>query len=385
MYSQGCNLPLTVSPHDTCRCPSAVSIKAVRLMDKIAYDKIIRRLRGEPDDTAQADGPSPGLEWFTWGVEPFEYREAQKLKSRLLRDYSGLSLEEAIPGEEVVTSSGPCWRITTQNRVEIEVACPELSRHKILSDLKLIYGIGKIKEKQLREAGVNSIADLLNHSRYGSSAALLIELIEREQTGALIDWILRWYPRSHPLSFFVSGFHRGEDFLLLDIETMGLFTRPIILIGVAALQGEDFIINQYLLRDIGEEPAALEAVLRHLATRSAFVTFNGRTFDLPYIQERLFYYGMRADIDRPHFDVLPFSRRCWGECAPNCRLVTLEKFLFGTDRSDDVPSALVPEFYETYMKTGNPGPLIPIVEHNRQDIITLARLFSRLNREWGDG
>jgi len=112
------------------------------------------------------------------------------------------------------------------------------------------------------------------------------------------------------------------------------------------------------------------------------VTFNGRTFDIPYIRERLAYYGIRANLERPHFDVLHFSRRAWRDCVPDCKLTTLERCFFGIQREDDVPSAMVPEFYESYMRTGNPGPLVPIVEHNRRDLLTLASLFSKLHEEW---
>jgi hypothetical protein len=34
-----------------------------------------------------------------------------------------------------------------------------------------------------------------------------------------------------------------------------------------------------------------------------------------------------------------------------------------------------PEFYETYLRTGNCGPLVPIIEHNKQDVVSLALLF----------
>jgi len=33
------------------------------------------------------------------------------------------------------------------------------------------------------------------------------------------------------------------------------------------------------------------------------------------------------------------------------------------------------------MNTGNVGPLVPIVEHNKIDIITLARILSKLNED----
>ena len=164
---------------------------------------------------------------------------------------------------------------------------------------------------------------------------------------------------------------------------MGLFTRPIILFGIAQVSGDRILINQYLLRNIKEEPAALMGFLSHINEDSVFITFNGRTFDIPYVRERLAYYRMRGDLEKPHFDILHFSKRAWRERVPNCRLNTLEKYLLGITRKDDVPSALVPDFYETYMRSKNVGPLIPIIEHNKQDLVALANIFSKLHEEWG--
>ena len=80
----------------------------------------------------------------------------------------------------------------------------------------------------------------------------------------------------------------------------------------------------------------------------------------------------------PHFDVLHFSRRQWKDQFPSLRLSALEREILGITRNDDVPGQMVPEFYETYLRTGNCGPLVPIVEHNRQDVVSLALLFFHL-------
>jgi uncharacterized protein YprB with RNaseH-like and TPR domain len=93
---------------------------------------------------------------------------------------------------------------------------------------------------------------------------------------------------------------------------------------------------------------------------------------------------MPGVIDNTHFDMLHFARRRFRE-LPDARLLTIEKHLIGESRCDDVPGAMVPEFYDYYLRTGNPGPLVPIVEHNRRDIVTLARLFARLCEEEAGG
>jgi uncharacterized protein YprB with RNaseH-like and TPR domain len=42
---------------------------------------------------------------------------------------------------------------------------------------------------------------------------------------------------------------------------------------------------------------------------------------------------------------------------------------------------MVPEFYEAYLRSGNCGPLVPILDHNRQDVVSLALLFFHLVEE----
>ena len=46
----------------------------------------------------------------------------------------------------------------------------------------------------------------------------------------------------------------------------------------------------------------------------------------------------------------------------------------GIKREINIPGALVPHFYDTYLRTKNPGPLVAIVEHNKQDLLTLGTL-----------
>ncbi len=320
--------------------------------------------------------------FFYTEMDEGQYREAQRLKRRLLRECDGIRLEDVIPGEVIQTDRGSCYLVRNRSSLRLPALDPARVRKTILSDLKLIYGIGEATEKVLKGQGYGTIEDLADHPRFGRAAREFLKVMDRQDTSRLLAWIGRWFQKSHPLAFLASGFHRDDDFIILDIETLGIFLRPIILLGVARIEGQDLTIRQYLIRDIEEEPAALAGLLSLLDGVRAFITFNGRAFDIPYIRDRLAYYRMPGDLERSHFDVLHFSRRAWRGQFPDCRLTTLERHLFGIERTDDVPSSLVPEFYETYMRTGNPGPLIPIVEHNRMDLVTLANLFSRLHEEW---
>ncbi len=317
-----------------------------------------------------------------YGITTNEYQQAQRLKQKLLNQYQGKRLESVLSGEGIENEMGSCYRIVNSAQLDSMAIDTDCARRRIISELKLIHGIGGVTEQILKEQGIVTIEDLHDHPRFGSEAKKFLSLINKGNQREIIEWLIHWLPRSHPLVLFSSGLHKSEDYVVIDIETMGLFTRPIVLFGVAQLGKGKIVINQYLLRDITEEPAALIGLLSHVMPDSTFITFNGRAFDLPYIKERLAYYGIDGDLERPHFDMLHFSRRAWKNSMPDCRLSTLEKHLFRTIRADDVPSALVPEFYETYLRTGNVGPLVPIIDHNRQDLISLANVFFRLHEEW---
>ncbi len=311
------------------------------------------------------------------GVDAF--RNAEKIKKELIQSYDGYTIEEAIPGKVIENEAGCCYYISHQKDFSIEPIAPVVIREMIISELKLIRGIGPVTAEKLRQEGYSSIETLCDHPRFGSEARRCLEIIDRGDLTDLLNLLTQWLPKSHPLILLTSGLHRVEDYLVVDIESMGIFTRPIILIGVAQIRGRKIYLHQYLIRNIEEEAAGLVGFLSHINEQTVFITFNGLAFDIPSIKQRMAYYCIDGDLERPHFDALYFTRRIFGKFVPNCQLTTLERCLFGTVRKNDIPSALVPEFYETYLLHKNCGPLVPIVEHNLQDLISLASIFARLH------
>ena len=176
----------------------------------------------------------------------------------------------------------------------------------------------------------------------------------------------------------LAGFCKNENLAIIDIETLGLsFENPIILLGIANIRKNRTCIHQFLLRDISDELGAIWSFLSHVENGSTLMTYNGRRFDIPYIKQRLSYHGKEASLNNHHFDILHFTWRALGKKLPNCRLGTVEKY-FGLQRRTNIPGALAPHFYYTYLKTRNVGPLVAIVKHNKQDLINLGIIVSRL-------
>jgi uncharacterized protein YprB with RNaseH-like and TPR domain len=325
------------------------------------------------------DGNVFGTNLFRSCLKLSEQSDAHQLLAGLLERYRDRPFEEVFSGTIEENEAGSSFLIRSRYPVEKAQIDPVEYFEKIWHDLTLVHGIGEVTQRRLKARGYATIRDLARHPRFRPAAGTVIRKLEDATSAGVMELVGSRHQRSHPIVLGAAGFHEPEDFVFVDIETLGLFSRPIILICVGTIEGRHLAISQYLLRSVDEEPAALIAALGHLSgDRPALVTYNGKAFDLPYLQERLAYYGMGAVSGIPHFDCLHFARGRWRDRYPSLRLSALEREIFGVIREDDVPGQMVPEFYDTYLKTGNCGPLVPIVTHNRQDVLSLAMIFFRL-------
>ncbi len=95
-----------------------------------------------------------------------------------------------------------------------------------------------------------------------------------------------------------------ERMLFMDIETTGLSSSPLFLIGIMVWSSGAFRIEQFLARHYGEERPVLRAFREACTARDFLVTFNGKSFDLPYIRARSAATGLRCRLNPLHFDLL---------------------------------------------------------------------------------
>jgi uncharacterized protein YprB with RNaseH-like and TPR domain len=166
-----------------------------------------------------------------------------------------------------------------------------------------------------------------------------------------------------------------SDLLFVDIETTGLSGVPLFLIGALDFAGGTPNLSFYLARDYAEELSMLEAFADFIQSFRAVVTFNGKSFDIPYIADRARYWRLPFATPGRHIDVPHAARRRWQGDFGDCKLQTLELNLCGRQREGDVPGHLIPEVYHEFVATGNAGLLVPILQHNALDLLTLAELL----------
>lgn len=171
--------------------------------------------------------------------------------------------------------------------------------------------------------------------------------------------------------------------LFFDLETTGLSTTmgtlPF-LIGAAHLHHEQVLLEQWLLREPDEEAAALHDLADRIAEADWLVSFNGRSFDWPLLAARFALHRIEVDTDHllGHLDLLLIARRVVKHAVPNCKLTTLEAELLGLRRVDDIPGSKVPATYQDYLRGGATDPLVAVVQHNRDDILSMLTLLGLL-------
>ncbi len=169
----------------------------------------------------------------------------------------------------------------------------------------------------------------------------------------------------------------GHRLLYLDTETTGLAGGTgtyAFLVGAGFFDGDEFEVRQYFMRDLDEEPALLAALDGLFRRYDGFVTYNGAGFDLPLLETRFVLARRRWREAAFHLDLLGPARRLWSARLADCRLGTLEQQILRFIRKDDVPSHLIPSVYFDYLRRKLPGELIPVFDHNRHDILSLAAL-----------
>lgn len=180
-----------------------------------------------------------------------------------------------------------------------------------------------------------------------------------------------------------------ERLLFLDTETTGLLDNTgtcAFLIGIGSIQGSQFVVRQFFLRDYAEERAVLAALAEEMDRYEGLVTFNGKSFDAPLLEGRYRLHCLESPFNRViHLDLLHPARRLWKLRLGSCHLTHLEAHLLDIARDGDVPGSEIPGIYFDYLRTHDPRGLQPVFFHNALDIISLAALtveMARVIHDW---
>lgn len=275
-------------------------------------------------------------------------------KLRRLRSQAGVSPAAATPPRVAASVSLP--------RVESDV-----ERLRRLLDLR--------PARALQRAPAREALPLV-----GDTVAPGVQSVEHRYAATVMTPLLppRW-PDGEPVA-------RGR-FLCFDTETTGLAggsgTRAF-MIGAADWCDGALRVRQLYLTAMAGEAAMLAHFSGWLTPDTVLVSYNGRSYDAPLLSTRYRLQRMSDPLrGRAHVDLLHPVRRRYRGRWENCRLATIERQLLRIVREDDLPGSEAPTAWRSFLREGHTTPLARVVEHNRQDVVTLARLLEHLDESAG--
>ncbi len=203
------------------------------------------------------------------------------------------------------------------------------------------------------------------------------------ESSAWLDKVLSasLVPRVDALEDLQAAAEAGaRDLLFMDLETCGFAGTPVFLIGAMYIDDGNFVVEQMLARSYAEEAAILQHFASLLASRPHLVTFNGKSFDWPFVADRAAVSRVPLHPPAGHVDLLHVCRRRFKTILPDCKLQTLERFVCGRRRVDDIPGSEIPTAYHEFVQTRIADRMCAILHHNFLDLITMVEVLADVVR-----
>jgi uncharacterized protein YprB with RNaseH-like and TPR domain len=225
-----------------------------------------------------------------------------------------------------------------------------------------IPGIGIKTEKQLWKSGIYSWDHFLNHRKTGISPKKLDIISEclresKNQKASLNpNYFAELIPAGHYWRFFpefrnVTGY--------LDIETTGLsrYYETITTISLYDGQSIFYYVKDQNLDDFPEDIKQYKVI----------VTYNGKSFDIPFIER---YFSIQ--LNQAHIDL----RYILASLGYKGGLKSCETQL-GFNRGDltDIDGFFAVMLWYDYLKNRNAKALETLLAYNIQDVLTLEVLM----------
>ena len=114
------------------------------------------------------------------------------------------------------------------------------------------------------------------------------------------------------INYPVEALGDPNKLLIFDIETTGLSSSNSSLYMIAALTLEpnNYILTQWFADDMSDEQEMLKDFFCYLSDFDTVISYNGDTFDIPYIKSCALSYHMLSPLDdKKNLDLYKLIRR----------------------------------------------------------------------------
>lgn len=172
----------------------------------------------------------------------------------------------------------------------------------------------------------------------------------------------------------------GRSFAVFDIETTGLSPAKckVILSGILLCRKDSCQVIQYFANEAGDEQEIIEKTLETLNSVDYIITYNGKHFDMPFMEVRAKKYGLSFTPPVYNLDLFLViqGHSNLRQTLPNLKQKTVEIFMgLAGSRDDEISGGESVALYERYMQSHAFALEKTILLHNHDDLIQLYKLL----------
>ena len=188
------------------------------------------------------------------------------------------------------------------------------------------------------------------------------------------------FPDLSIVNFFTK--RSDKEYFFLDIETTGFApsNSQLYLIGCTYFSENSWFETQWFAETFEDESRILQSFLEFLPENSYIITYNGSTFDFPYLIHKQNQFELASRLSefsffdlykvlKPYKQLLNFS---------HFRQQDLEKFV-EYDRKSDISGKKCISLYQQFLRTEETSLSEILLRHNQMDLIGMLRILPLLS------
>lgn len=172
-----------------------------------------------------------------------------------------------------------------------------------------------------------------------------------------------------------------KESIFIDIETTGLSRKYSDIISITVLLYEDnkYKIYQIFCQYKVDQPAALKYLKDLIKSKKYIITYNGNSFDIPFLAEKAEQNNVNIDFDcLIKIDLYNYMQRLKYKInTVDLKLKTVEKY-FCIDRKDTLGGKDVLTLYQAYQLEPRKEFSYLILKHNYEDVYNLPFVMNNI-------
>ncbi|WP_313346530.1 ribonuclease H-like domain-containing protein [Sedimentibacter sp.] len=172
-----------------------------------------------------------------------------------------------------------------------------------------------------------------------------------------------------------------KEAFFIDIESTGLSRVYSDIISITILLHEEgsYKIHQIFCEYKIDEQEALKYLKDLIKTKKYIITYNGNSFDLPFLEYKLQNYNLNFDFNNfIKIDLYSLIRQFKNKIGTiDLKLKTIENY-FNINRNDTLCGKDIITLYEAFRIEPRKEFSYLILQHNYEDVYNLPILYSRI-------